>query len=364
MKRLTNISLLFPAVILAMAAFLAVGCEDPGSYGEPESYINGRVVAFRSSVEPPMDDLRADIWRQAITGLIFASDSAFVADSLMDSLPVSIKIIKTDENLYVRADWGENVQVLRRTRSIWPNPIVHFLTTDSISNDTTTNLWFRRKSFDAADTIWNDQDRLAVMWNAGNNGAEGADCRSMCHAPADTTPSGNRHYTTGGGYVDVWHWQAATTDPAFLAQDEYWGSSGRATDAGAQPIFTVNFDTLIQQPLMMNRDSTQVHKPFLHETDAVTFDSSRTWHDKDSIPGYIIHDNASGSVADVAAFSNFSLANGHWTVLMRRALSTGNADDVDLGAIASGDSIMVTIAFMNNADSRHYGSRPFYIIFP
>jgi hypothetical protein len=56
--------------------------------------------------------------------------------------------------------------------------------------------------------------------------------------------------------------------------------------------------------------------------------------------------------------------NGRWMVLMRRALTTGHADDIDIASIASGDSIMVTVAFMDHSDSTHNGSRPFYIVFP
>ena len=365
MKR-TGRLIAFTAVI-AFAIFAAtfiIGCEDPGSYGEVEPTVLGRVAVTNSTSAPPADNPRHEIWKTAMTGAIMTSDSAFSDNPEdIDSIPIFIKAIKTGSTLYLRAEWGENVEVVRRTYSIWPNPIVHRLSVDT-TGDTVVNVWLRRPSVDTTDTIRNDQDRLAVMWDAGDNGAEGADCRSMCHDPANPSPSGNRMYTTGGGHVDVWHWMAATTDPVLLAQDEYWSAYGRGADEGTVSIFEANFDTLASLPRWMNKDTTKPYIPFLHADMTVAFDAARKWYNLDSIAGYVVHDDAAGSVADVASYSMLNLSNRRWMVLMSRKLTTGNPDDRDFASIAPGDSILVTVAFMDNADRVHYGSRPFYVVFP
>ncbi len=363
--------MLMVPMLSGLLGLMFLGCEDPGSYGQVEPLTYGHVVVHSSAVEPPMDNPRDAIWNGAMTTAIFASDSAF-ADSLpvIDSLPIYIKAIKTSEYLYIRVRWGENAVINKRSYSVWPNPMVHFVSVDN-SGDT-SRYWSRRATQDIfTDTllidtviVWHDQDRFAVIWNTGDNGSEGADCRTMCHMPADTSLTGDRMYTTGGGHADVWHWQAATTDPVFLAEDEYWGPEGRAVDAFAQPIFDVNFDSVLFLPLSMNEDPNQRRKPFLHLDDAIPFDSTYTWNNLDSIPGYIVNDNATGSIADVNAYSSFSRTDKSWMVVMRRRLTTGNGDDFDLGSIQPGDSVMVTMAFMNNATSIHHGSRPFYIVFP
>lgn len=352
------------AMIGAVSLLVFSRCEDPGSYGEVEPVIYDRVLVHESTTSPPMDDPRNDIWRDAVSTVVFASDSAF-ADSIpvIDSLPVYIKAIKTAEYLYLRVRWGENPLVGRRTYSVWPNPIVHRFTVDTVAHDT-TDFWFRRNSYDDADTIRNDQDRFVIVWDVGDNGGEGADCRSMCHAVGDTSILGHRMYTTGGGHVDVWHWQVATSDPVLLARDEYWGTDGRAVDLFTQRVADTNFNALGARPVSMHTDSTRWFRPFLHSDDAVAFDTLRIWKDLDSLPGYVVHDNASGSIADVDCFSSFSRTDGTWTILMRRQLTTGNADDIDLAVIAPGDSVMVSVAFMDNARDVHHGSRPFYMIFP
>ncbi len=370
---------LFYAMALLAApvivAALVIGCENPGSYGKAEKVVYGRVVVYSSSVEPPMDDPYHDLWWETITGGIFVNDSAFVADTAttFDSLPVSVKAIKTPEYLFIRAEWVENALVSWRTYSVWQHPDMHLLKLDydSVGHviDTIYDTWARRSIRvdtikNIYDTTWLEQDRFAIIWDMGDNGDEKADCRSMCHAVGDTTISGDRMYTTGGGHVDVWHWQAGTTDPVFLAQDEYWSVDGRQTDAYGQEIYTLNYDADRLKPIYMNRDSTKIGKPFLHAVDAEPFDSSRIWLNKVLIPGYVVHDNASGSIADVASFSAFNRTSGRWMVLLRRALNTGNSDDLDLSAIASGDSVMVSLAFMDHSDTTHYCSRPFYIVFP
>jgi len=352
-------------------AFMFFGCEDPGSYGQVEPLIYDRVLVHSSATAPAMDNTRDPLWNDAKTTAIFASDSAF-ADSIpvIDSLPIYIKAIKTSDYLYLRVRWGENAVINYRSYSVWPNPMIFNISVNN-SGDT-SRYWTRRPTqtiytdtlLTDTQIVWHDQDRFAVIWNTGDNGSEGADCRTMCHAVADTTLTGDRMYTSGGGHADVWHWQAATTDPVFLAEDEYWSPEGRNPDAYAQPIFDVNYDTVNFLPISMNEDSTQRKKPFLHLDDAIPFDSNYSWTNLDSIPGYVVNDNATGSIADVNAYSSYSRTDGSWMVVMRRRLNTGNPDDLNLSSIQPGDSVMVTMAFMNNATSVHHGSRPFYIVFP
>jgi hypothetical protein len=87
------------------------------------------------------------------------------------------------------------------------------------------------------------------------------------------------------------------------------------------------------------------------------------------MPGYIMNKNhADTSNADIQVFSSYVVGGtnwaGRWLVAMSRKLSTGHADDRDFSGIASGDSIMATIAVMDNAYLLHSGSKPIYFIFP
>ena len=366
---------------LALAALvislgLLTGCEDPGSYGDVEPIIYGRVPVQSSPTAPPMDDPSNDFWNEVVTGGIIVSDSAFVADTaVVDSQTILLQAVKSGNNLYLRARWADNRITSKRSYSQWNNPAVHlFTTTTTIDTnavphdtivDTLVDAWYRRPyTVSATDTTWLMQDRFAIMWNAGDNGDEKADCRSMCHIPAEAAANGNRMYTTGGGHADVWHWQLATTDPALLAQDEWWSAEGRIPDAAIQKIYSNNYDTLLSRPVYMHQDIKNVFKPFLHASDTVAFDTTLVWLNNNILPAHIVHDDASGSIADVKAYSSFNRMTGWWTVLLKRSLTGGGPDDVNLEPyVANSDSIQVTAAFMNHNDAYHHGSRPFYIVF-
>jgi len=114
----------------------------------------------------------------------------------------------------------------------------------------------------------------------------------------------------------------------------------------------------------MPYDTTRVSQPFLHAYDTVTYDTTRKWGSGVKIPAHIVHDDASGSIADVDCFSSFNRMDGTWLVLMRRALTTNDLDDINFNNLAPGDSVLVTIATMDHSNSRHFCSRPFYIVFP
>ncbi len=67
------------------------------------------------------------------------------------------------------------------------------------------------------------EDKFFILFDAGDNGTEKANCATMCHATDMTT--------TGGGHVDVWNWKSTTTAPARLADDE-WMSGDSANSFG------------------------------------------------------------------------------------------------------------------------------------
>ncbi len=364
-----RIRLAVSAAGLLAAAIIWHGCDDPGGFDISTTNIPNRVVAYYSPQEPPMNDPRNKIWDKALTGAITVGDSADSAlPDYFGRSVVYLKAIKTPSRLYIKKKMGD------ATRDIMPNAIlncVRYVKFDTISRDplvidtTRDTTWEQVLSYDALLGRF-DQDRLAVIWDMGDNGQEKSDCRSMCHAATNLSSLGHRMYTTGGGHADVWHWQAATSDPVLVAEDECWDNSGRVPDAQISPIATSNYDLVKQQPIYSHRDTTAIVDTILHFEDAVAFRDSISWPIPYKMPGYVVYDNASGSIADVSAFSGYSESalGNRWTVIMSRALNTGHVDDRDLSTIGTRDSIMVTIAVMNNADRFHSGSAPFYIIFP
>ncbi len=370
----------------AVAAFF--GCEDPGSYGEIRPVIPDRVVVFNSTAEPPADNPRDSIWdnvaRYGIT--VGDPDSAYTHDH--GKFRVILQAIKSPTRLYLRAEWLDPAmdtmpeylyRVIDSIDTIDPGPP---LVTDtffgwrtrpafSVSKDDSTGIDEDGDSipdYYFVDNKGFDQDRFAIMWDLGDNGSEAANCALMCHVPGDTSVLGHRMYTNGGGHVDVWHWQVATSGPLLKARDEYWSGDGRELDQNSGPLATRNTDPVVTKPLFVHRDTTRFNGAYLHSSDAREFTAAEDvlpWPIGFEIPGYVLNDAASGSIADVSSYSMYFKTIGiRYVVLMSRALQASLIDDIDFTTISPGDSVMATIAIMDNADRLHSGSAPFYIVFP
>jgi hypothetical protein len=356
---------LLPTLGLAVL-LLSSGCSDPGGTSPSGRVTYDRVEVFDSDRVPTADNPLDAIWDQAAAGSITVGDSTTGYPDDFGRKTVVLKAIKSrDSVLFVRAEWLDTLRsvsphVASRTRFILR------IDTTVAGTDTTMDTIYRY-SWTRSQT---DQDRLAIFWDFGDNGAERADCKSMCHDAANA--EGNRMYATGGGHVDVWHWQSGTSDPLFLASDEYWDGTGPHLDEG-DSLALDNFDTLTALPRYCHRDSTGYVfdgriQPFLYDTDTIPYRESMDFAFGYLMPGFILNRNpAPGSAGDVRAYSVYakgaSLA-GRWIVVLSRPLTTGHPDDADFAAIPRGDSIMATIAVMDNAGALHSGSKPIYIIFP
>lgn len=391
-------------ILIAVGLTAFPGCEDPGPSGS--TIIYDRVVVYNSDAVPPMNDPASNIWNDAVVSYLRIGDTTAGYTSDFGNRLIFVQALKAAGRLYLKAEWSDlefdarpEYIVHNRDSAYIPTGDTIFDTIDFslpvtvdtlVQYDTTVDTsWMRQSDFVLSiivDTITDpddtniiigfdtissnsgyDQDRFAIMWDVGDNGAEGADCAGMCHDLADTSVLGHRMYTTGGGHVDVWHWQAAAADPVLLAQDEYWSDQGREIDVTVKPMAVSNYDSLNTRPLNMHVNDTAFTGRFLHADEAVAFQpvtAGFEWPDNYRMPGYVVDDNASGSIADVSSYSRWNQTLGRWTIVLSRSLATGNADDIDFSAISAGDSVMVTIAVMDNTNRLHSGTIPFYIIFP
>ncbi len=376
-----KVGLLSVFTLISAVSLVISGCTDPGSPETGTYSISNRLVVYQSAATPPMDDPNDDVWDNALAGAITLGESGYPND-FSPPTKCFMKAIKTADRLYIRAEWTD------LDRDVWPNLIVHYrdstfdtLTVDPLVIDTVVSiLWTRSPTYVEITTIDTtvtgdstvidttvssvraDQDRFAIIWDIGDNGDEGADCITMCHSSGHAT-SGDKMYTTGGGHVDVWQWLSANSDPLLLTRDEYWSGEGRQLDAG-DSLAVSNFDDVTGEPIYAHPDEVGSYKPFLHSDSAIDFALAKERASGYEMPGYVLNDNAEGSVIDVSGFSHYGLNTARWLILMSRVLSTGNSDDIDFTQIQPGDSVMVTIAVMDNADRLHSGSAPFYIIFP
>ena len=315
--------------IILLLTFMGIGCsDDDDDITTGPVTVTGLQVATTSSA-PVVDGTIDAVWSTATAfNVTVGTDPAY--QNAFGAIPVTLKAVSYDSKLYILAQWSDR----------------------SVTESITKKQWqFSGGSWSKADQ---DEDRFFVMFDAGNNGTEGANCASMCHQP-----SAGLMATTGGGNVDVWHWKAARTNPSVKADDKWWDGAGRGSDAGTGSVYADNLIVInnVEKPKYMHATLTTAYTgDFLFASDTAQFDSTLDWTGA-TIPFYVIDPTATGSRWDVSAKGVYS--GGIWTLEMCRETNTGNSDDVVLGT----GSVSMTIAITDNSGGDHSGRAPFDLIF-
>ena len=142
-----------------------------------------------------------------------------------------------------------------------------------------------------------------------------------------------------GGFLELMQWRAGRSGAVGMADDGYV-LEYRNFDAGKN-MFASNMDAKTMTPRFMfdaakvgakalqAQDIGNAAKPaaLVRETNAVPFDPNAGWKEGDILPGRLLsRADAQGSAADNDQVSA-SWKDGMYTVLWRRKLNTGNADD-------------------------------------
>ena len=191
-----------------------------------------------------------------------------------------------------------------------------------------------------------------------------------------------------GGQEDVWHWKVLTTGGARMAKGARYNvdAGSFVDDAPATPPIApvlINAEASSFRPLYCDRDSSELVGPVFHLVDVVemtdtvrievdsvlvgevwVYDSTAIryydtegWALGQMIPGYIIDTAQSsksvsqrGSLWDIDAVSDY--AEGEYALVLSRQLTTGFADDANLGAV---DSVQVWLGVFDNQYSFETG---------
>jgi hypothetical protein len=234
--------------------------------------------------------------------------------------------------------------------------------------------WFRFTGGDAAsEANWQlttqGQDGLALMFPIGEvygdrpgERFETVGCLTACHPTASLNAYEGGSYPTRGR-LDIWYWKAGTTGPQGYADDYIAeGSDGqrfpneRRGDIG-NAFEDPNFPPRGSGPMlpisMAGGDNGGLDRTrFLWQPTAVAFNprapnpaTGRPWSAGDGVPGWALRaqTNPFSSRGDIRARALHS--NGRWTVELKRALNTGNSDDV---VLYRGRSIPFSVAYFDN----------------
>ncbi len=370
------IRLLFSLVAVVFLMALFVGCSDSNDNGvEPPAVTPPPRVVVEAHQDPTFAEaLTSQVWDtiDAVT-IPMGTKADYNANmSANTNTNLDMKALVADDSLlYIWVQWNDLDESNRfgQLRAGWVNNRVE---------------WVVNYPEDTSDIAFNE-DRFYALFDRG--GTNGADCAAMCHAVGDTSTAGWRFYGAAGDNADVWDWKANRTGLANLADDMHMTTELARPDAivsqTGDSLYYRNFDiqqvsgpgSYIVNPKKMHPDSNEYTGPGLLESQMpggifVVFDPNLTWVIFQptlpptglSLPGYYIWDESGhdGHRWDVQAQSRYE--SGKWTVVLRRALTTGDTDDVSF-SFGTPDSISISIAVTDNSGIKHLGHEPFYLVF-
>jgi hypothetical protein len=220
---------------------------------------------------------------------------------------VTTKAVYTNDGIYFLFKWDD--PTLSVTKGAWKND---------------GQKWTHIKS---------NEDRISLLFeiNRINNFATKG-CTVVCHVPkgAPNAKDGKFGTSSAAEKGDLWHWKAARSDPAGVA-DDTWVTvisekkGGRKGDAGSGGD-KKNITADKSKPMYMLAPGKKLGKNgILLAADAVEITDYSVFKPGDVLT-YRMPKNAQGSRGDIKAVSRH--ADGGWTVMLHRKLDTGNDDDV------------------------------------
>jgi hypothetical protein len=188
------------------------------------------------------------------------------------------------------------------------------------------------------------EDQLAISFHSGIS-----NCAQSCHLGGKNR-SGS-HYTSGDT-ADFWVWRAVSTNPAFEADDGWWGEKTNDSIGG------VHFDNSPGGGYMSNLNREWDEPYFLpshHIFDNwIWMESNKfipyrasldNYAAGSTIPGMLVS-RIAGDRGDIYARGQWR--NGVWTVELSRSKTTGSPFDITLR-----ESITIGFAIFDNSELKH-----------
>lgn len=345
---------------------LALGPAGASALGTPDA------VATKAAVPPVIDGSANDPVWVATTPLMFGTTENENSSVPRANVSVTMKFAYDANFVYVLAQWPDaSWSVLKHAWAF----------------NATAKKW----------TTSNDEDRFAIMWDHPEFPIESflpiSGCKIACHSAKDAPPGSEvaladeKFLSTNAANEkgDLWHWKAARTAATGWADDQglTYNFSGklevaRPSDAkksggpsdNAQKINNLSVPKYFEPVALGEKDAAFILKSEVDSGKAVlihwvdeagvlyymTGSTNTTVPANATIPGYVLS-RADGSRGDVDAADSW--ASGTWTLEMRRALNTGDTNDV---AFKEGDTYAFAVGVFNNSGGGdHVRSTPYTV---
>jgi len=329
MRKLAYISLVM--IILLVVVF--AGC----SKKIPE----GALASMATKSAPVMDGMVDDVWDDApalVVDVYVPEYPVFDSSYFKDSYNVSMQSLHTDTDIYFLYQWTGDKEESQARQSWYYN--------------TDAGKWMQKPKY-KDDGYYGPEyeDKFAVIWEIGDSidGFAENGCAILCHGEKKAT-------NAEGETADIWHWKSDRTGPVNQIDDKWLGFSdgnGRHGDEGTGA-YSSNSQELtdaagntVKVPVYWVPGATDYHWIMDGDKNArkiVSIDADGNLVDEDGtvlvkekfngdsniqIPSIYNIKPGTGGRGDVTEYHNYDKATGTWTLEVKRALDTGNVDDVD-----------------------------------
>jgi hypothetical protein len=247
--------------------------------------------------------------------------------ALPPPIEVDLRAFYTDAHLYLRLSWADATRDDAMLPWHWDGQQWH---NSGVVEDGFGIMWDQQGSF--------PRFTCSVACHIDNFGVSGANFRA----------TNRMRLARADALLDLWHWRAERTGRYGFADDRYIDARGMHGDLPGE-LFGENSQAVL--------DKTGSIAPFaegdrpIQDGDGATVDQ-RFRPPGTSAPGYLT-ERPVGSRADIVAHSSYE--NGAWTVVLRRALETGDPRDTrfmpgDMAGVPFG------LAIMDHTVRDHYAS--------
>lgn len=184
-----------------------------------------------------------------------------------------------------------------------------------------------------------DEDRFSVAINNNVEGFAEKGCGTLCHDGAMTT-------NVDGQTADLWHWKAARGGQNGYADDQHFNGEveGRKDDEG-KSTYSSNTNDAKTGPRWIWKEDADRQGVLSAET-AREPDADFKPGEDYRVPSTLFRtpEGSRGDIQSAAAYKD-----GWWTVVLKRKLDTGNADDAKLVA---GTTTHIAVAVFNNTGAK------------
>ena len=354
-------------LVFLLAVWIGCGGDDDNGPG-PTPDVAARVVVNNTAGAPAMLNANEAVWdavEEVVVDVVRAGALPAAGAPAVITATATMQAIVAGDDLYVRLQWDDT------SFNVWKE---HYYVVDT----------FPFVSFNPESDLGQSEDQLFVMFK-----------------------------DSVGGYWDTWNWRSLTTGAGGFAEGFNYVDSPLTVDAAGSKIVEIQWKNpdVFGDPTYVHEDTSEFDHYILYLTeklhrlsdvwydttniidsidtmvigpgetlydtffvvDEITWPFTRGWEIGQRVPGWMIDGEAQflsegelGSRWDTRAVMDYDSTDGVYTVVLKRKLTTGYDDDLDMSPL---DSVMTRLVIVNNgsdffrADTWRGTSKEIWLVF-